>query len=72
MYGTENWFKLVEQSKVEETYHNLPFLSREYNQLMATKIKLKAQLSNLIERTFSGLEKIFKTNDFNLLLAFYE
>lgn len=39
---------------------------------MATKIKLKVQLSNLIERTFPGLEKILKTNYLNLLLDFYE
>ena len=71
-YGTEKWFKLVEYSKAEQTYHNLQFLSREYNQLMATKIKLKVQLSNLIERTFPGLEKILKANYFDLLLDFYE
>ncbi|MFR5113737.1 hypothetical protein [Turicibacter sanguinis] len=39
---------------------------------MATKIKLKIQLSNLIERTFPGLEKILKANYFDLLLDFYE
>ena len=72
LYGTEKWFKLTEHSSTEQTYQNLQFLSREYNQLMATKIKLKVQLSNLIERTFPGLEKILKTNYLNLLLDFYE
>lgn len=72
LYGTEKWFKLTEYFKTEQTYQNLQFLSRDYNQLMATKIKLKIQLSNLIERTFPGLEKILKTNYFDLLLDFYE
>ena len=72
LYGTEKWFELAKYSKTEQTYQNLKFLSREYNQLMATKIKLKIQLSNLIERTFPGLEKILKANYFDLLLDFYE
>lgn len=39
---------------------------------MATKIKLKVQLSNLIERTFPGLEKRLKGHYFGLLLDIYE
>ena len=71
-YGTEKWWLLQDYSKTDQVYQDLQFLSREYNQLMATKIKLKVQLSNLIERTFPGLEKILKANYFGLLLDFYE
>ena len=71
-YGTEKWWILQEHSKADRTYQDLQFLSREYNSLMATKIKLKVQLSNLIERTFPGLEKILKGHYFGLLLDVYE
>lgn len=71
-YGTEKWWLLQEHSKADQIYQDLQFLSREYNSFMASKIKLKVQLSNLIERTFPGLEKILKGHYFGLLLDFYE
>ena len=40
-YGTEKWWRLQEHSKTDQFYLDLQFLSREYNQLMATKINLK-------------------------------
>ena len=71
-YGTEKWWLLQEHSKADQVYLDLQFLSREYNSFLATKIKLKVQLSNLIERTFPGLEKILKGHYWALLLDFYE
>lgn len=71
-YGTEKWWLLKEHSKTDQIYLDLQFLSREYNSFLATKVKLKVQLSNLIERTFPGLEKILKGHYFELLLDFYE
>lgn len=71
-YGTEKWWLLQEHSKTDQIYQDLQFLSREYNSFMASKIKLKVQLSNLIERSFPGLEKILKGHYFWLLLDFYE
>lgn len=71
-YGTEKWWRLQEHSKTDQVYLDLQFLSREYNSFLATKIKLKVQLSNLIERTFPGLEKILKGHYWALLLDFYE
>ena len=71
-YGTEKWWLLKEHSKTDQIYLDLQFLSREYNSFLATKVKLKVQLSNLIERTFPGLEKILKGHSFELLLDFYE
>ena len=71
-YGTEKWWLLKEHSKTDQIYLYLQFLSREYNSFLATKVKLKVQLSNLIERTFPGLEKILKGHYFELLLDFYE
>ena len=71
-YGTEKWWLLKEHSKTNQIYLDLQFLSREYNAFLATKAKLKVQLSNLIERTFPGLEKILKGHYFELLLDFYE
>lgn len=71
-YGTEKWWLLQEHSKADQIYQDLQFLSREYNSFMASWIKLKVQLSNLIERSFPGLEKILKGHYFGLLLDFYE
>ena len=71
-YGTEKWWLSKEHSKTDQIYLDLQFLSREYNSFLATKVKLKVQLSNLIERTFPGLEKILKGHYFELLLDFYE
>ena len=71
-YGIEKWWLLKEHSKTDQIYLDLQFLSREYNSFLATKVKLKVQLSNLIERTFPGLEKILKGHYFELLLDFYE
>lgn len=71
-YGTEKWWLLKEHSKTDQIYLDLQFLSQEYNSFLATKVKLKVQLSNLIERTFPGLEKILKGHYFELLLDFYE
>ncbi|MDO5793979.1 MAG: IS110 family transposase [Turicibacter sp.] len=71
-YGTEKWWLLQEHSKADQIYQDLQFLSREYNSFMANKIKLKVQLSNLIERSFPGLEKILKGHYFGILLDFYE
>lgn len=71
-YGTEKWWLLKEHSKTDQIYLDLQFLSREYNSFLATKVKLKVQLSNLIERTFPGLEKILNGHYFELLLDFYE
>ena len=64
-YGTEKWWLLKEHSKTDQIYLDLQFLSREYNSFLATKVKLKVQLSNLIERTFPGLEKILKVITLN-------
>ena len=71
-YGTEKWWLLQEHSTTDQVYLDLQFLSREYNSFLAAKIKLKVQLSNLIERTFPGLEKILKGHYWALLLDFYE
>lgn len=69
-YGSEKWFRLESYSKVDTTYAELQMLSREYNQLISQRTKSKVQLSNLIERTFPGLEKVLTTNYFELLLDF--
>lgn len=72
LQGTEKWWLLQEHSTTDQVYLDLQFLSREYNSFLAAKIKLKVQLSNLIERTFPGLEKILKGHYWALLLDFYE
>lgn len=59
-------------SQVAETYGELMMLSREYNQLISMRTKAKVQLSNLIERTFPGLEQILYSNYSALLLEFYK
>lgn len=72
MYGTMKWFNLDDYYPADETYSELMFLSREYNQLISLRTKAKVQLSSLIERTFPGLEKILYENYTELLLEFYK
>lgn len=71
-YGTTKWFNLSAYSKAERVYLELLMLSREYNQHISMRVKAKVQLSNLIERTFPGLEKILYNNYLELLLEFYQ
>lgn len=71
-YGLMKWYDLECYSPTTETYAELTMLSREYNQFISMRVKAKVQLSNLIERTFPGLEQILYRNYSELLLEFYK
>lgn len=69
-YGTMKWFKLENYTQTDSIYSELMMLSREYNQLVSIRTKVKIQLHNLIERIFPGLEKILYTHYSELLFDF--
>ena len=71
-YCCDNWFKLNKYNIAEETYQELRFLSRQYNNQTAIKIKLKNNFSDLCDITFPGYYQLLDENNFALGLKIFE
>ena len=71
-YCCDNWFKLNRYNITEETYQELRFLSRQYNNQTAIKIKLKNNFSDLCDITFPGYYQLLDENNFVLGLKIFE
>lgn len=73
VYCSEKWNKISEFKPQENIRNDLLFLSREYSKTVQVQTRLKIQLSDLIDKTFSGLKKLVDSeNRFPLLLDIYE
>lgn len=57
LYGIEKSYALIPYSSLDQKYADLKFLSRQYNQRIATKVRNRVQLINLLDETMPGLEK---------------
>ena len=62
IYCCEKWQTLIPYSEVPKQYEDLKFLSRQYNQLISVRIKLKVQLDLLLDLVMPGIKKIFNYN----------
>lgn len=72
-YCSEKWFKLRKFELTDEVRNELQFLSRQYSEYISIKVKLKIQLTNLIDKTFPGIKEIVdEENRYQLLLDIYE
>lgn len=69
-YCFEKWYSLKPFSISSETYQELLFLSRQYDQFTSLKAKSKIQLTNLIDITFPEFTLCFNENKNQLLLMF--
>lgn len=64
-YGINNWYNLQEYKIRESIYEELNVLSRQYNQYVSIKIKCKVNLSNIIDKTMPGINKILLNSPAN-------
>ena len=72
-YCSEKWNKISEFQPQASIRNDLLFLSREYSKNVQVQTRLKIQLSDLIDKTFSGLKSLVNSESrFLLLLDIYE
>lgn len=73
-YCLEKWHSLKPFSLQTETYQELQFLSRQYEQFMCLKTKAKIQLTNLLDITFPNFNSCFNedSKQFRLFLDILE
>jgi transposase len=72
-YCSDKWNELKAYSMQDSIYENLKFLSRQYSQQVALKVKAKVQFSNLLEVTFPNFNTIFHSDSqYYFMLDVYE
>jgi transposase len=57
-YGINNWYNHKDFQLSEKVYEELNILSRQYNQYVSIRVKCKVQLSNIIDKTMPGINKL--------------
>lgn len=62
VYAVEKSYVLKPYSSLEQKYADLKFLSRQYNQRISTKVKNRVYLSNLLDETMPGIEKLLTSS----------
>ena len=72
-YCSDKWNTLKPYTMQDNTYEELKFLSRQYNQQISLKVKAKVQLGNLIDLTFPCFSNPFNIeNQYLFMLDVYE
>ena len=71
-YCCDNWYKLNKVRENNQVYEDLKFLSRQYNNQTAIKIKLKNNFSDLCDLLFPGYYQLLNENNFVLGLRIFE
>ncbi len=73
-YAYSNWFNLKPYCIQDSTYIDLQFLSRQYSQFMALKVKAKVNFNNLLGVIFPGFENRFNddSNQYDFMLDVFE
>ena len=71
-YCCDNWYKLNKVRENDQVYEDLKFLSRQYNNQTAIKIKLKNNFSDLCDLLFPGYYQLLDENNFVLGLRIFE
>lgn len=72
-YCSDKWNILKRYNIQDNTYEELKFLSRQYNQQISLKVKAKVQLGNLIDLTFPSFSNPFNNeNQYLFMLDVYE
>jgi transposase len=61
-FGLEHWRSLERYEIKAETYEELRLLSRQYNHYVKVKVQSKVALSNLIDLTMPGINKLLKNS----------
>ena len=64
-FALEKSYRLVPYSFMEQKYEDLKFLSRQYQQRLSFVVKLKVQLTNLLDQTMPGITKILELKSRN-------
>lgn len=76
VYALEKSYALTPYSIVDQRYADLKFLSRQYNQRIATKVKCNVYLLNLLDEVMPGIDKILMSKsqnpENNILYCFIE
>lgn len=73
-YCFEKWYSLKQFNIQSNTYLDLQFLSRQYDQFMCLKVKSKVQLANLLDVVFPEFSSCFNqdSNQFLFMLDILE
>lgn len=73
-YCYSKWQELKKYSPQDSVYQDLLFLSRQYDQVMALKVKAKVQFKNLLDVVFSGFNNCFHedSNQFLFMLDVFQ
>ena len=64
-YALEKSYALTRYSSLEQKYLDLKFLSRQYNQRVATKVVNRVHLGNLLDEAMPGIETILMSKTTN-------
>lgn len=73
-YCFNKWHELKQYTIQDSVYQDLQFLSRQYSQQMALKVKSKVQFANLIDVVFPNFNTCFNedTNQYLFMLDVFE
>lgn len=64
-FGLEHWHSLEKYEIKDEVYEELRLLSRQYNHYVKVKVQSKLALSNLLDLTMPGINKLLKNSSTN-------
>ncbi|MDO5522406.1 MAG: IS110 family transposase [bacterium] len=60
-YGIDNWFRLEEHTRADETYAELKLLGRQYSHYMEMHVKALLELTHMLDYTMPGIKGKFKS-----------
>ena len=56
-YGIDNWFRLKNHQRSDETYSELKLLGRQYCHYMELHVKALLELTHMLDYTMPGIKK---------------
>ncbi|MBY7024820.1 IS110 family transposase [Clostridium botulinum] len=71
-YAIEKRFNLKRYESEDEKYNDLKFLSRQYNQTVSIRVKVKIQLNNLLDEIMPGINMILTRTTNNSSKILYD
>lgn len=70
-YGTEKWYKLKKYVAESESYSEIRFYSRQYDQATEISTKLKCQFDKLIDGAMPGINKLLRDDKMHSFIERY-
>lgn len=64
-FGLTYWSELTPALPINEVYHELKLLARQYYQTMSLLVKAKVNLSNLLDQVMPNIQSVLKDDSYN-------